>query len=187
MLSLLVSNSLERIYANDSLEDPSSALKSLDHYVRTGLNQDRPDAESDDGCDAAILKIDRRLQRIEFAGAKIDLFHVDNAGQFHRYVSKRISLGYQHTLNPADMPQTTVISYNKGDLFAIVTDGLTDQIGGKPGAPLRSFGYKQLEQILTTHRHESADSVVEELKQCFAAWHGTHARRDDVTALVFKL
>ena len=187
MLSLLVSNSLERIYANDSLEDPSSALKSLDHYVRTGLNQDRPDAESDDGCDAAILKIDRRLQRIEFAGAKIDLFHVDNAGQFHRYASKRISLGYQHTLNPADMPQTTVISYSKGDLFAIVTDGLTDQIGGKPGAPLRSFGYKQLEQILTTHRHESADSVVEELKQCFAAWHGTHARRDDVTALVFKL
>jgi len=187
MLSLLVSNSLERIYANDSLEDPASALKSLDHYMRTGLNQDRPDAESDDGCDAAILKIDRRLQRVEFAGAKIDLFHLDSAGQFHRYAAKRISLGYQNTLSPADLPQTTAISYDKGDLFTIVTDGLTDQIGGYPSEPLRSFGYKRLEQVLTAHRHESANHVVEELKRSFAAWHGNHARRDDVTALVFKL
>ena len=187
MLSLLVSNSLERIYANDTLEDPASALKSLDHFVRTGLNQDRADTESDDGCDAAILKIDRRLQRIEFAGAKIDLFQIDATGQFHRHAAKRISLGYKDTFNPAEGPQTKVIPYQKGDVFALVTDGLTDQIGGKPDGSPTSFGYRRLAQVLTTHRSGSAQKIVNELMNSFTSWQGTYARRDDVTALVFKL
>ena len=91
MLSLLVSNSLERIYANDTLEDPAKALMSLDHYVRTGLNQDRADSESDDGCDAAVLRIDRDKQTIEFAGAKLGLFQVSSKGEVTRHQGARCS------------------------------------------------------------------------------------------------
>ena len=187
MLSLLVSNSLERIYANDTLEDPASALKSLDHYVRTGLNQDRPDAESDDGCDAAILKIDRRLQRIEFAGAKIDLFHV--SGQVvHRHSAQRISLGYKDPLTPTQMPKTQLITYKSGDVFAIVTDGLTDQVGGDSESkqPV-SFGYKRLERLLQQGAEKTADDIAHEIKREFVNWQGTNLRRDDVTAIVFQL
>ena len=187
MLSLLVSNSLERIYANDTLENPASALKSLDHYIRTGLNQDRADAESDDGCDAAILKIDRRLQRIEYAGAKIDLFHVSNQ-VVQRYSAKRISLGYKDGLDQSQLPQTTLINYKTGDLFAIVTDGLTDQIGGTdPTTRPVSFGYRRLERLLLESRDQSADEVVDALQLQFRQWQGMHQRRDDVTVIVFKL
>ena len=72
MLSLLVSNSLERIYANDTSVDPSVALISRDHYVRTGLNQDRPDSESDDGCDAAVLRIDRTKKLLNLLAPRLD-------------------------------------------------------------------------------------------------------------------
>ena len=187
MLSLLVSNSLERIYANDTLEDPASALKSLDHFVRTGLNQDRADAESDDGCDAAILKIDRRLQRIEYAGAKIDLFHVSDH-VVHRYGAKRISLGYKDGLQQHQMPQAQLIHYKSGDVFAIVTDGLTDQVGGAESAraPV-SFGYRRLERILLDNCEQTAEEIVNTIKQGFDNWQGLHQRRDDVTAIVFKL
>ena len=187
MLSLLVSNSLERIYANDTLEDPASALKSLDHYVRTGLNQDRADAESDDGCDAAILKIDRRLQRIEYAGAKIDLFHVQDQ-VVHRYGAKRISLGYKDGLDAAHLPQTQLITYQSGDVFAIVTDGLTDQVGGaQPSGKPVSFGYRRLERILLENADKEADTIAQQIKQGFENWQASHQRRDDVTAIVFKL
>ena len=187
MLSLLVSNSLERIYANDTLEDPASALKSLDHFVRTGLNQDRADAESDDGCDAAILKIDRRLQRIEYAGAKIDLFHVSDH-VVHRYGAKRISLGYKDGLQQHQMPQAQLIHYKSGDVFAIVTDGLTDQVGGAESAraPV-SFGYRRLERILLDNCDHTAEHITNTLKRQFEQWQGTNKRRDDVTVLVFKL
>jgi serine phosphatase RsbU (regulator of sigma subunit) len=187
MLSLLVSNSLERIYANDTMENPVSALASLDHYVRTGLNQDRPDSESDDGCDATVLRIDRRLQRLEYAGAKIDLFHVNTAGVVTRHMAQRVSLGYKDRVPSTQIPEVKVLPYEKGDLFVIVTDGLTDQVGGEAGKPKVSYGYRRLEQLLSTHAGGHAQQVIDALRQDFVRWQGTHTRRDDVTAVVFSL
>jgi serine phosphatase RsbU (regulator of sigma subunit) len=187
MLSLLVSNSLERIYANDTMEDPVSALTSLDHFVRTGLNQDRADSESDDGCDATVLRIDRRLQRVEYAGAKIDLFHVNTAGVVTRHMAQRVSLGYKDRMPLTEKPSVKVLSYQKGDLFAIVTDGLTDQVGGEPGKPKVSYGYRRLEQLLSAHAGAHAQPVIDALRQDFARWQGQNTRRDDVTAVVFSL
>ena len=187
MLSLLVSNSLERIYANDTMENPVSALASLDHYVRTGLNQDRPDSESDDGCDATVLRIDRRLQRVEYAGAKIDLFHVNTAGVVTRHMAQRVSLGYKDRVPSTEIPEVKVLPYDKGDLFVIVTDGLTDQVGGEAGKPKVSYGYRRLEQLLSAHAGAHSQQVIDALRQDFARWQGTNTRRDDVTAVVFSL
>jgi len=187
MLSLLVSNSLERIYANDTMEDPVSALMSLDHYVRTGLNQDRPDSESDDGCDAAILRIDRRLQRIEFAGAKLDLFQVNAAGQVTRHMGQRVSLGYQDKIRDDDKPRVTAISYQSGDVFAIVTDGFTDQVGGLKDTVKTSFGYRRIERMLASQTGATAQVIVEKMQADFLQWQGSNSRRDDVTVVVFAL
>ena len=185
MLSLLVSNSLERIYANDTAEDPASALLSLDHYVRTGLNQDRADSESDDGCDAAVLRIDRDKQTIEFAGAKLGLFQVRASGVLTRHQGSRCSLGYQDAVAEADKPVLQKISYQSGDIFAVVTDGLTDQIGGSTGKT--SYGYRRLEEIIKLNFVASAEEITAAMKSDFANWQGTNARRDDVTAVVFRL
>lgn len=186
MLSLLVSNSLERIYANNIDEDPATALISLDHYVRTGLNQDRADSESDDGCDALVLRINREHQTIEIAGAKIGLFQVDAQGCVKRHAVARCSLGYIDRMPDEDRPWVDTITYSPGDLFAIVTDGLTDQIGqGARGKS--SYGYRRLENLLKTHAHESAPTIAKIMQDDFVQWQGHESRRDDVTAVVFKL
>jgi serine phosphatase RsbU (regulator of sigma subunit) len=185
MLSLLVSNSLERIYANDTAEDPASALLSLDNYVRTGLNQDRADSESDDGCDATVLRIDRDKQTIEFAGAKLGLFQVSASGVLTRHQGSRCSLGYKDAVAEAEKPVVQKIPYQSGDVFAVVTDGFTDQIGGSTGKT--SFGYRRLEDILKANCTGSAEEITAAMKLEFAAWQGTSARRDDVTAVVFRL
>ena len=186
MLSLLVSNSLERIYANDTDEDPAMALISLDHYVRTGLNQDRPDSESDDGCDAAMLRIDRNNQTIEFAGAKLGLFQVNAQAEVTRHQGARCSLGYQDAIESKDKPVVKVIRYQAGDAFAIVTDGLTDQIGGT-GAVKVSYGYKRIETILKANCSSNAQSIADAVRADYVAWQGNESRRDDVTAVFFKL
>ena len=186
MLSLLVSNSLERIYANDTAEDPATALMSLDHYVRTGLNQDRADSESDDGCDAAVLRIDRDKQTIEFAGAKLGLFQVSASGVLTRHAGSRCSLGYQDAIEDKDKPVVKTIRYQAGDAFAIVTDGLTDQIGGNSSIKT-SFGYRRIENIIKTNCTSDADYIAYMLKSDFLAWQGSETRRDDLTAVVFRL
>ena len=185
MLSLLVSNSLERIYAHDTQLDPAAALLSLDHLVRTGLNQDRTDSESDDGCDAALLRIDSSAQVVEFASAKLNLFRARPHGAVDRFAGARCSIGYQSTIAERDKPLTHQIAYQSGDVFLIVTDGITDQLGGP--TPQKSFGYRRLEKILQDHVHLSAELIVQAIQGEFAAWQGDLARRDDVTAIVFKL
>lgn len=185
MLSLLVSNSLARIHANDNSEDPATALMSLDHYVRTGLNQDKANSESDDGCDAAVLRIDRDNHSIEFAGAKLGLFQVNAQGVLTRHLGSRCSLGYQDAVVEADKPVVKKIPYQSGDVFAVVTDGFTDQVGGSTGKT--SFGYRRLEEILKANFKSSAEEITAAMKSEFAAWQGANAQRDDVTAVVFSL
>lgn len=186
MLSLLVSNSLERIYATDTDQDPAAALKSLDHYVRTGLNQDRPDSESDDGCDAAIVRIDRERCQLEYAGAKLELWQLKVSGELVRHAAARVSLGYSQRLSDDELPSTATIRYEAGDTFVIVTDGFTDQIGG-PQDKRVSYGYRRLQSVLTREVNTSATELVQAMKADFAAWQGENLRRDDVTAVVFRL
>jgi serine phosphatase RsbU (regulator of sigma subunit) len=186
MLSLLVSNSLERIYTHDTTEDPAKALMSLDHYVRTGLNQDRADSESDDGCDAVVLRINPQQHTIAFAGAKLGLFHVNAQGEVTRYQAARCSLGYQSRIEDKDKPVVQTINYHPGDTFAIVTDGLTDQIGGS-GVMKKSYGYKRIEAILKTNCLNSAQDIANAVHADYALWQAAQSRRDDVTAVFFQL
>lgn len=185
MLSLLVSNSLERIYSSEPTINPSTALLSLDHLVRVGLNQDSPDSESDDGCDAAIISIDLDKKILEFAGAKIDLFKISGDGMVDRYKSARISLGYQRRLAADELPSTQQITWNDDDLFVIITDGFTDQVGGAAESP-RAFGLRRLEQLLISLSGESAATIVGCMREELHSWQGNQPRRDDVTALVFS-
>jgi serine phosphatase RsbU (regulator of sigma subunit) len=85
------------------------------------------------------------------------------------------------------IPEVKVLSYEKGDFFVIVTDGLTDQVGGEAGKPKVSYGYRRLEKLLSAHAGSHSQQVIDVLRQDFARWQGTNARRDDVTAVVFQL
>ncbi len=184
MLSLLVSASLERIYSAEPQADPARALMSLDYLVRAGLNQDAPDSESDDGCDAAIVSIDRDARILQFAGAKIGVFQLSPDGQVTRHAAARSSLGYQQPPDDEDAPATRGIAWQDGDTFAIVTDGYTDQPGGDGEVP-RSFGYRRLESLLASCAGRPATQIVERMREEFERWQGQHTRRDDVTAVVF--
>ncbi len=186
MLSVLISTSLERMFATDPDLDPSAALMTLDRALRVGLNQDSAQAESDDGCDAAIVRIDKRQRMLEFAGAKLGLLHLWPEGRVDRLQPSRISLGYQQA--PSEVPALQRIDYASGSTFVIVSDGFTDQIGGADhGGVRRAYGYKRLVQLLEASRGDSADVIARRMRDSLQQWQGRELRRDDVTAIVFSL
>ena len=184
MLSVLISTSLERMFASDPDLDPSSALMALDQALRLGLNQGSADAESDDGCDAAMVRIDRQHRVLEFAGAKLGLMHLKPDGTVERIQPSRVSLGYQQP--PGEVPALHRIDYAPGSTFVMVSDGFTDQIGGD-GASVRAFGYRRITEILQACAGESASVIAGRMSDALAQWQGAQLRRDDVTALVFVL
>lgn len=68
--------------------------------------------------------------QLRFEGAKIGLFQLTNEGSVLRHLASRASLGYQNPPDPEDEPSDLPIHYQRGDVFVIVTDGFTDQVGG---------------------------------------------------------
>ena len=54
-----------------------------------------------------------------------------------------------------------------GDVFALVTDGFTDKIGGS--AAKTSFGYRRLEEILKTNCPASAEEITAAMRSDFSA------------------
>ncbi len=184
MLSVLISTSLERMFASDPSLDPSRALMSLDAALRSGLNQDSDDAESDDGCDAAIVRIDPTRHLIEFAGAKLGLLHVHADGSLERIQPSRLSLGYCDP--PHEVPRLHQLRYTQGDTFVIVSDGLTDQIGTGDHGPPRAYGYRRLHDLVGRLHHQSAADIAQAMREDLQKWQGEQMRRDDVTAVIFK-
>ncbi len=184
MLSVLISTSLERMFASDPSLDPSRALMSLDAALRSGLNQDSDDAESDDGCDAAIVRIDPTRQLIEFAGAKLGLLHVRADGSLERIQPSRLSLGYRDP--PHEVPLLHQLRYTQGDTFVIVSDGLTDQIGTRDGGPPRAYGYRRLQDLVARLHQQNAADIAQAMREDLRQWQGEQMRRDDVTAVIFK-
>ncbi len=183
MLSVLISTSLEKMYVTQPDLDPAAALLALDQSLRIGLNQGGSDAESDDGCDAAIVRIDPQTREIEFAGAKLGLLLLRVDGSVERVQPTRISLGYQQ--QPQQAPQLQSLRCAPGDLLLLITDGITDQIGGE-GSP-RAYGYKRLSARLERCAGQSANAVAQAIRDDLRQWQGTQMRRDDATAVVLQL
>lgn len=186
MLSLLVNNSLERIYGAAPDIDPALALIELDALVRSGLNQQIAEGASDDGCDAILLSIDRCKRLIRMASARLDLLRVQPDGTLFHYRGTRISLGYRQAIAPQQAPQTQLISYSEGDLFVVVTDGFTDQPGG-PGERAISLGHRRLGSWVQQLAGASAHDVIGALQIRLHEWQGKQPRRDDVTVVAFTV
>lgn len=183
MLSVLITTSLERMFATRPELDPSAALLALDEALRIGLNQSGAEAESDDGCDAGILRIDPARRRAEFAGAKLGLLHLKGDGRVERLQATRISLGYRQL--PERDPEVATLAYQPGDTLMMVTDGITDQIGDQ-GAP-RAYGFRRLVALLERQAGASAGVIAEALRSDLLQWQGSQIRRDDATAVVLQL
>lgn len=186
MLSLLVNNSLERIYSAKPDIDPSAALLELDALVRSGLNQHTVEGDSDDGCDGILINVDRSHRLLRVASARLDLLQVSATGNLVQHRGTRASLGYRQSGVETPLPKTQSISYSDGDLFVVVTDGFTDQPGGQGVRPV-SLGHRRLASWVGDLAGSSASEALRVLHARFHDWQGRQSRRDDMTVIVFTV
>jgi sigma-B regulation protein RsbU (phosphoserine phosphatase) len=68
----------------------------------------------------------------------------------------------------------------------LVTDGVTDQMGGG-NQTLLAFGYKRMLAVLQASSAGNAAHLAQQLLAAVSAWQGTQTRRDDVTILALEI
>lgn len=184
MLSVLVNSQLDKIFTTEPTLNLSDAAEQLDQLVRKSLRQDFNDSESDDGCDAALIRLHLSTRTMEYVGAKINLYELKAQGDIELHKADRISLGYRDA--PRHPPVTRSWQVAHGSRFVLVTDGVTDQLGGHDGTPV-AFGYKRLLNALTTSAKADATQTAHGLLQAVTLWQGSQTRRDDLTIIALDV
>jgi len=180
-ITLVAASALDRILHENRERQPSAILHALDGMVRTRLRQDRPDAASDDGLDAAVCLWDTETRRLTFAGAGLPLFCYA-AGEVRRIPGDRASLGYSAPLR--DVPFTDhVIEVEPGMAFYLLTDGVPDHMGGRPR---RLLGRKRLASLIAANADCPMEEQILSLQRALESYRGGEPRRDDVTLLGFR-
>lgn len=180
-ITLVVASALDRILHEQKQLDPAAMLGELDEMVRTRLRQDRPESESDDGLDAAVCLWDSAARTVTFAGAGLPLIYSED-GNIHEIRGSRASLAYSSARRARKFVNQTVDA-KPGMTFYMLTDGVSDHMGGKPK---RLLGRKRLGAIILANQGKSMEEQVRAIQQALDEYRGQEPRRDDTTLLGFR-
>lgn len=179
-MSMVGNDLLNEVVINIGYEEPDYILSELHMGIRNALRQDKTDNR--DGMDVAICVIDKKANRLDYAGAKRPLVYVKD-NELHEIKPTRLSVGgYQ---------EKTYRSYKKHsmstagvDAFYLYTDGYQDQFGGESKRKFRSRDFKNL--LLKIHK-EPMDQQQERLEDALSKWMGETKQIDDILVMGFKV
>ncbi|AWN38818.1 serine/threonine protein phosphatase [Methylobacterium radiodurans] len=185
-LTLIVATALDRLLHERGLRSPAAILAGLDAMVRAQLRQDGRGAESDDGLDCGICVWDPAGRSLLFAGAGLSLTAIRD-GAVAQVRGGRRGLGYPRTGREALPEADTPVAVEPGTTFYLMTDGVTDQMGGAPGERPRLMGQRGVAERLLARADDDLDAQLAGLEQDLAAYRGSQPRRDDMTLVAFRL
>ena len=183
-LTLIAATALDRLLHERSLRDPAAILETLDGMVRTQLRQDGRGSESDDGLDCGICVWDPARSELRFAGAGTALTIIEGAA-VTRIRGARRGLGYPRQADERVDAEVTTFTVTPGQSFYLMTDGITDQMGGT-GRSRRLLGHRGVTDILAGHQAEPLADQVACLEAALAAYRAGEPRRDDMTLVAFR-
>lgn len=187
LITMLAASALDNIATEQNCRDTAGLMLSVDQGLSAVLNVHTAEAEEcreiahiHDGCDIAILYIDRDGS-VTFSSAGIPVF-ICNGASVDRFKGQRLSVG-DGLLTEKDTVRTTVIPPSPRNKCYIATDGLFHQIGGVQSLP---FGYRTFEEFILRHHTESLEQITTGIWDAFEAYRGGNSRRDDVELIAFQ-
>lgn len=181
LMTVITVSVLEKIAAASPVAlSPAQMLEQMHQGVCAKLGI-KKDEQGKDGLDCAVIKLVPSEGQLEFAGASIDLFVVQDDGAVTRLRGARHSLGYRHYETPRSFEKHSC--QLRGHSFVLMTDGLTTQIGAQTK---RVLGTRRVMEALETAKTPQPAQLLRSLGLALKRWQGSEERRDDVTLLAFR-
>lgn len=192
--SMLGISMLNDIIGRESTTLPDIILNELRNNIIRSLKQ-TPDGESKDGMDIAILTIDKKNNKLDFAGAMNSLFIIRDAnldsitdsymgeGKFRLYELKGDKMPAAIHIKMEPFKRTT-IKIKSDDKFYIFSDGYEDQFGGPEH---RKFMRKNLKKLLLQMHQLPMDEQKQFLEKTINDWKGDLSQVDDILIIGFSI
>ncbi len=166
---------------------PDELLNETRRLIIENLKNDGSAEGGKDGMDASLLCLDfSSLQEegkviMQCASANNPVWII-SGDQLNEIKPNRMPVG-KHDKDQIPFNLQT-ITLQKGDLVYTLTDGFSDQFGGKGG---KKFKYKPLQELLLSISHEPMELQKQKLDTTFEAWKGNLEQVDDVCIIGFRI
>ena len=179
VMSMLGISFLNEIVSQELL-CPAEILNRLRDKVVKELRQTGEAGGSKDGMDISLARLNLKTNELQWAGANNSLNLIQN-GQLGIVKADKQPIGYHPNSGPFTNHE---IQLQKGDSIYLYSDGYADQFGGPKG---KKFKYKQLDNLIITHKHLPMKDQKVLLKKSFLDWKGDLEQVDDVCVFGVKI
>ncbi len=182
LMSMIGMNFLGQIVNEKHIHSPGIILEELNQSIRTALRQNQEGAESRDGMDICLVKIEDR--KVTFAGAKRPLY-INRNGKIETFKGDLASIGgRQKELRRKYSEQVIDLSDEPDKIWIyLTTDGYVDQ----PDSERNRIGTNLFTEILLKTASAGGSEQLLELNNVLTDHRGTEEQRDDITVMGISL
>lgn len=180
VVSMLGIALLNEIVNKSYSKNPGEILDQLSIKIKQSLHQSGDIDEIREGMDIVLLKIDKKTNRFEFAGANNPVYIVRNE-EVIEHKGDRNPIGYY---SKGTLFETRKLDLQKGDSLYMFSDGYIDQLGGEL---LKKFLPKRFRSLLIEIENKPMAERKEILKNRFNDWRGEYQQVDDIIVMGIKI
>ncbi|HEU4718926.1 MAG TPA: tetratricopeptide repeat protein [Bacteroidia bacterium] len=189
LLSVVGLNLLNQTLQVYGITKPAAVLNALNRGMAQALGQkyssvpSRDDPfEVSDGMDIALVTINRKTAKLEFAGANNPVW-LCRGGVITEYRGDRQPVGQY--IPEMQKPFTShEAELRKGDVIYLFSDGFADQFGGDKG---KKYRLSKMKALFEKHSHLPMQQQLEMLEKEFSLWKGDLGQVDDVLVIGVKV
>jgi serine phosphatase RsbU (regulator of sigma subunit) len=185
-MSMLGISLLNDIVKDKVLMQPHVILNKLRDRIKKSLHQTGQKGETQDGMDIAIIVLDLKNKKIDFAGAYNPLYlyrkGIDGNFEFFEAKADRMPIG----IHPKDEQSFTsqALQLQPGDSVYLFSDGYISQFGGQKRETFKS---RRLQETLMQIQHKPMKEQKQELEKTLANWQGKHEQVDDILMIGLRV
>jgi len=193
MVSVVCANALNRVVNEFNCTEPNEILDNTREIVVKTFARSGEDVK--DGMDISLCVIDKKKQKVVFAGANNPLWicrSLDSKTENDNFTIESEGFGlleFKGDKQPVGLyAKNSAFSkiefeFNNSDTFYIFTDGYADQFGGELGKKLK---YKTLKKLILSNQRQSLNDQKELLDEFIVNWMGVVEQLDDICIIGFK-
>ncbi len=180
LLSFIGYFHLNNIVDHDRVLKASEILDMLHQKVRETLKQNIPGAQTRDGMDAALIKVNLKDRtKIEFAGAHRPLYLVRNKELLEYKGDRKAIGGIPHRKKfEKDFTNYELEVQHKDKIF-IFTDGYPDQINENK----EKYKTKRIKEFIINNNDKPMFQIGNMFYQEFKQWKGSQKQIDDILVI----
>ena len=180
-MTIIGISELNNLVNQRGIVDPALILEALSLAIRSALNSSAA-IQLKDGMDLALFAYNTKTGQVFFEGARRPLYQMTKKG-LQIIQPTKISIGDSGDNFGLEF-ETKSVSHEKGDVFYLFSDGITDQFGGERS---RKYSRARLETTLLLNKDNSVSEQGEKLSKELKDWQGESYQTDDMVFVAFKI